>query len=121
MLNAVRDVCGNESEYCKRVVQIGLEEKNTTLIIHAIEQIQPRKKSTLPEVTFEFDVNKPPFPQALSIFAEVSKGKITPDTGKLLIETLAMTLQIEEGSELRDQFKDMLAMIDELKAQSETN
>ena len=118
ILNAIRETCGNENEYAKKVVLIGLEEKNSTLLTHAIEQIQPKRKSELPEVKFTFDPDGPPFPQALAIFHEVSKGNIAPDTGKLLIETLALTLQIEEGSELRDKFKDMLAMIDELKAKS---
>ncbi len=82
ILNAIREEFGSEQEYAKQVVRIGVEEKNSTLITHVIEQIQPKNRPTLPPVNFTFDPKDSPVKQALNIFQACSTGRYTTRYGK---------------------------------------
>lgn len=112
MLNAIRAKYGSEEQYAEKVIEIGIEEKNCTLITHALEQIQPKHKSTLPPVNFTFNPDDSPVKQALHIFQACSKGDIPPDTAKTLVDTLGVICGINEHTDMKDEFEMIKGMID---------
>ena len=111
ILNAIREEFGSEQEYAKQVVRIGVEEKNSTLITHVIEQIQPKNRPTLPTVKFTFDPKDSPVKQALNVFQACSKGDIPPDTAKVLVDTIGVICSIDEHSDMKEEFEMIKGMV----------
>lgn len=109
MLDAIRNVCGTEDEFLKKVVSIGLGDKdnapNPTLLTLALNRIEPPLKPVSPMINFTFDANAKPHEQALQIIIESSKGNIPPDVAKMFVESISSMLRIQEVTDLEDRIK----------------
>ena len=121
LLDTIMDMYGDEQKFCKKVVEIGMEERNVPLLLYVMNSINPLPKSVLPPVIFEFDQNARPVDQAMSVFAAISRGIIPPDLGRLIIDTLSHVLNIEEQTDLREEFEKLKSMVKNATAQNISN
>lgn len=111
MLDAIRAETGSEHEFLREVVKIGLGgdsgDPNPTLLGLVISRIEPPLKSTSPLVEFDFDKDLSVHEQAAQIITAMSKGKIAPDVGQMLISSISSMLKIQEVTDIEDRLKAM--------------
>jgi len=123
MLEAIRDVCGNEQDFLKQVVSIGLggwtqpeqnkedqaepvfQNPNPMLLNMVLSRIEPPLKSVSPMVEFEFDIKGKPHEQALQVIDAMSKGKIPSDIGQILVASISSMLNIQEKTDFEERLK----------------
>tara|TARA_R110002020_G_scaffold467655_1_gene691374 strand:+ start:10729 stop:11172 length:444 start_codon:yes stop_codon:yes gene_type:complete len=111
MLEAIRSVCGNEEEFLKKVVTVGLGDiendaaPNPALITLVLNRIEPPLKAISPMVKFELDPNGKPHESALQILTAISKGELAADVGNMLITSITSMLKIQEVTDLEDRIK----------------
>lgn len=125
MLEAIRSVCKNESEFLEGVVKIGLggavdigvdedgnqmtefRPANPMLLSLVINRIEPPLKSVLPMVKFNFTKNAKPHIQAAEVMVAVSDGELTPDVGHMFVQSIKAMIDIEEGTALKDRIAEI--------------
>ena len=111
MLEAIRDVCGDEQEFLKQVVTIGLGDTNNeispnpTLLTLVLGRIEPPLKSVSPMVEFDFDVNAKPHEQGNQILKAVGDGQLAPDIGQMFIGSIKSMIDIEEYTDLKERIE----------------
>ena len=128
MLEAIKSVCGDEKDFLKQVVAIGLggwtqpeqtkEQKendeqpesifqnpNPMLLNMVLNRIEPPLKSVSPMVTFEFDVKGKPHEQALQVLDAMSKGDLPSDIGQLFVTSISSMLNIQEKTDFEERLK----------------
>lgn len=124
MLEAIRDVCGTEQDFLKKVVVVGLggwtqpEQKededpvepvfqnpNPALLTLVLNRIEPPLKAIAPMVDFNFDANAKPHNQANQILKAISSGKIPPDIGQMFIQSIKSMIDIEEYTSLKERIE----------------
>ena len=128
MLEAIKSVCGNEQDFLKQVVTIGLggwtqpeqteEQKeneeqpesifqnpNPMLLNMVLNRIEPPLKAISPMVEFDFDANDKPHVKADKILQAVSEGKIPPDIGQMFVSSIKSMIDIEEYTDLKERIE----------------
>lgn len=124
MLEAIRSVCGNEQDFLKQVVSIGLggwtqpEQKededsvepvfqnpNPMLLNMVLNRIEPPLKSVAPMVKFKFNAKGKPHEQALQVLDAMAKGEIPSDVGGLFITSISSMLNIQEKTDFEERLK----------------
>lgn len=117
MLEAIRDVCGSEHEFLKKVVDIGLGDTkseiapNPTLLTLALNRIEPPVKAISPMVEFEFNKDLKPHEQAAQVLLAVSNGQIPPDIGQMFIGSIKSMIDIEEYTDLKERIEKLEAAL----------
>tara|TARA_R110002020_G_scaffold467302_1_gene690757 strand:- start:1174 stop:1614 length:441 start_codon:yes stop_codon:yes gene_type:complete len=117
MLEAIRDVCGSEHDFLKKVVDIGLGDPkleiapNPTLLTLALNRIEPPVKAIAPMVEFEFNKDLKPHEQAGQVLLAVSSGQIPPDIGQMFIGSIKSMIDIEEYTDLKDRIERLEAAL----------
>lgn len=111
MLEAIRDVCKDEQEFLKKVVTIGLGDPtlelapNPTLLTLVINRIEPPLKAIAPMVEFDFDPSLSPHEKADQILSAISDGKLAPDIGQMIINSITSMLKIQEVTDIDERLK----------------
>ena len=125
MLDAIRDVCKDEKEFFKQVVVIGLggwtqpekegedddvvdpvfQNPNPMLINMVLNRIEPPLKAIAPMVEFDFDVTLSPHEKADQILVAISDGKLAPDIGQMIINSIQSMLKIQEVTDIDERLK----------------
>ena len=120
MLEAIKSVCGDEQDFLKQVVSIGLggwtqpEQKqdeepeepvfqnpNPMLLNMVLNRIEPPLKAIAPMVEFNFDINAKPHEQANQILKAVANSQIAPDIGQMFVGSIKSMIDIEEYTDLK--------------------
>ena len=120
MLEAIREVCGDEQEFLKQVVSIGLggvtkisaddadeeeheyKQPNVMLLNMVLNRIEPPLKAISPMVEFDFNPNSKPHEQADQILNAVANSQIAPDIGQMFIGSIKSMIDIEEYTDLKE-------------------
>lgn len=107
MLDAIRDVCGNEQDFLKQVVAIGLGDgkeslPNPALLTLVLNRIEPPLKAIAPLVDFEFKADDKPHKQAADVLNAMASGKIPSDIGNVFIQSIKSMIDIEEYTDLKE-------------------
>lgn len=123
MLDAIKEVCKDEHEFLKKIVEIGLggmtvvgkdddgneeleyRHPNTVLLNLVINRIEPPLKATSPKIDFDFDETLKPYQQAAQVLKAVSSGDIPPDIGSVFIQSIKAMIDIEEYTNLKDRIE----------------
>jgi hypothetical protein len=124
MLDAIRLVCGDESDFLQQVVTIGIggwtqpEQKedeeptepvfqnpNPMLLNMVLNRIEPPLKSVSPMVEFEFDITAKPYEQATQVLNAMAQGKIPSDIGQLFVTSISSMLNIQEKTDFEERLK----------------
>ena len=111
MLEAIRAVCGDEQEFLKQVVTIGLGDAvneiapNPTLLTLVLNRIEPPLKSVTPTFEFDFDPEADLHKQAKQVLDAMAKGKIPSDVGQLFITSISSMLNIQEKTDFEERLK----------------
>lgn len=124
MLEAIRSVCGDEEEFLKQVVTIGLggwtqpEQKedeepeepvfqnpNPVLLTLILNRIEPPLKSVSPMVEFKFSSKAKPHEQTDQLLKAMAKGQLAPDVGQMFISSIKSKVDIEEGTDLKERIE----------------
>ncbi len=111
MLEAIKSVCGDEQEFLKQVVTIGLGDAlnelapNPALLTLVINRIEPPLKAISPMVNFEFNHKSKPHEQANQILQAVSDSQIAPDIGQMFISSIKSMIDIEEYTDLKERIE----------------
>ena len=111
MLEAIREVCGDEQEFLKQVVTIGLGDldleiaPNPTLLTLVLNRIEPPLKSIAPLYKFEFDENASEHVKANQVLKAMADGKIPSDIGGMFINSIQAMLKIQEVTDIDDRLK----------------
>jgi hypothetical protein len=135
MLEAIKSVCGNEQDFLKKVVIIGLggwtqpeqteEQKqdeeqpepvfqnpNPVLLTLVMNRIEPPLKSISPMVNFDFDPDAKPHEQASQVLQAVANSQIAPDIGQMFVSSIKSMIDIEEYTDLKDRIEKLEAALD---------
>jgi len=118
MLEAIKSVCGDEQEFLKSVVTIGLGDVNNelapnpALLTLVINRIEPPLKAISPMVNFEFNHKAKPHEQANQILQAVSDSQIAPDIGQMFIASIKSMIDIEEYTDLKERIEKLEKVID---------
>lgn len=126
MLEAIKSVCGDEQDFLKQVVAIGLggwtqpEQKedeepqepvfqnpNPMLLNMVLNRIEPPLKAISPMVEFDFNPNAKPHEQAGDIMNAVAEGKIPPDIGQMFVSSIKAMIDIEEYTDLKERIENI--------------
>ena len=111
MLEAISAVCGDEQEFLRKVVSIGLGDKvndvapNPTLLTLVLNRIEPPFKAVAPMVEFEFNKDLKPHEQAAQVLQAVSNSEIAPDIGQMFIGSIKAMIDIEEFTDLKERIE----------------
>jgi hypothetical protein len=111
MLEAIRSVCGNEQDFLKQVVTIGLGDAvneiapNPTLLTLVLNRIEPPLKAISPMVNFEFNPKAKPHEQANQILQAVADSQIAPDIGQMFVASIKSMIDIEEYTDLKERIE----------------
>lgn len=111
MLEAIRSVCGTEQDFLKKVIKIGLGDPlvelapNPTLLTLVLGRIEPPLKSVSPMVEFEFDTTLSPHEKADQILTAIADGKLAPDIGQMIINSIQAMLKIQEITDIDERLK----------------
>ena len=120
MLDAIRDVCGNENDFLKQVVVIGLggwtkpddedaepvfQQPNPALLSLALSRIEPPLKPVSPSMPFKFNARGKPHKQAVDIIVAMSNAELPVDIGVNLIASIQSMLKIQEVTDFEDRIK----------------
>ena len=129
MLEAIKSVCGDEKDFLKQVVTIGLggwtqpeqteEQKendeqpeepvfqnpNPMLLNMVLNRIEPPLKSVSPMVKFKFDIKGKPHEQALQVLDAMAKGDLPSDIGQLFVTSISSMLNIQEKTDFEERLK----------------
>ncbi len=128
MLDAIREVCGDEKEFLRQVVEVGLggavktgpdeddveyRQANPMLLNMVLNRIEPPLKSVSPLVEFSFNKNAKPYEQALQVLEAVSSGKIPADIGSVFVTSISSMLNIQEKTDFEERLKAMEDQVDQ--------
>lgn len=122
MLDAIRSVCGDEQDFLKQVVVIGMggitkvsgpdedeefeyKQPNPMLLNMVLNRIEPPLKSVSPMVKFKFDINGKPHEQALQVLDAMAKGELPSDIGQLFVTSISSMLNIQEKTDFEERLK----------------
>ena len=126
MLEAIKSVCGDEKDFLKQVVTIGLggwtqpekkeddeeeqpepvfQNPNPMLLNMVLNRIEPPLKSVAPMVKFAFDINGKPHEQALQVLDAMAKGNLPSDIGQLFVTSISSMLNIQEKTDFEERLK----------------
>jgi len=124
MLDAIRSVCGNEEDFLKQVVSIGLggwtkpepkegeepvepifQTPNPVLLTLILNRIEPPLKSVSPNVEFKFRKGAKPHEQACDVMSAIAKGNIPSDIGGMFITSIQSMLKIQELTDFEERLK----------------
>ena len=129
MLEAIRDVCGNEQEFLRQVVAIGMggvtkisaddadeeefeyKQPNIMLLNLVINRIEPPLKAVSPMVEFKFRKGAKPHEQAEDIMVAVSEGIVPPDVGQMFVSSIKSMIDIEEYTALKERIEKLEAVL----------
>jgi hypothetical protein len=117
MLEAIRSVCGNEQDFLKQVVTIGLGDAvneiapNPTLLTLVLNRIEPPLKAISPMVEFDFNPNAKPHEQANQILQAVAASQIAPDIGQMFVASIKSMIEIEEYTDLKERIEKLEEMV----------
>ena len=130
MLDAIKSVCGNEQDFLKQVVVIGLggwtqpEQKedeepqepifqnpNPMLLNMVLNRIEPPLKAISPMVEFDFNPNAKPHEQANQILQAVADSQIAPDIGQMFVASIKSMIDIEEYTDLKERIEKLEAAL----------
>lgn len=130
MLEAIKAVCGDEQNFLKQVVTIGLggwtqpEQKededpqdpvfqnpNPVLLTLVMNRIEPPLKSISPMVNFDFDPNAKPHEQANQVLQAVANSQIAPDIGQMFVSSIKSMIDIEEYTDLKSRIEKLEAAL----------
>ena len=109
MLDAVREVCGSESEFSQKLVTLAVGTGNPVLLGQVFDRIQPKDRATYPDTKFTYDKTAPLTDQVTQIIEEVSKGKLAPDVGKMMVDAISTAMKIEEFTVIKEDFYKFIA------------
>ncbi len=124
MLEAIKSVCGDEQEFLKQVVSIGLggwtqpdqkedeeaqdpvfQNPNPMLLNMVLNRIEPPLKVISPMVEFDFNSSDKPHVKADKVLQAVSDGKIPPDIGQIFVSSIKSMIDIEEYTDLKERIE----------------
>lgn len=117
MLEAIREVCGDEQEFLRKVVAIGLGDPksdlapNPTLLTIVLNRIEPPLKAVSPKVSFEFNSKLKPHEQANQVLDAVADGRLAPDIGQMFIASIKSMVDIEEYTDLKERIEKLEAAL----------
>lgn len=118
MIEAIRDVCGSEEEFLRKVVEgaIGDSEEqipiNVQLMTLVVQRMEPPLKPSSELVTFTFLKNKSLTERALSIIKSIAAGNMPADVGQMIIGMIKDMIAIEESTELKERIEKLEALAD---------
>lgn len=125
MLDAIKKVCKNESEFYEKLVSIGVgglvvvevdaegnetkeyKHPNVKLLSMVLDRIEPSLKPISPLVNFKFPKKSPPHIQAASVLDAVANGLIPSDIGNNFINGISSMLKIQEVTDFNERLKKM--------------
>ena len=110
MLEAIKATCGDEQEFLRRVITLGLGDgkdlpANPALLALVINRIEPPLKAISPMVEFDFNPNSKPHEQANQILNAVANSQIAPDIGQMFVSSIKSMIDIEEYTDLKDRIE----------------
>lgn len=114
MLAAIEEETGgDEKEFFKKVLRIGLGDKDNPpvpmLLSEAMKRIQPPLKPTGEKIHLDIKSDATHYEKFQAIFEAVTSGSVTVDHGQILISMVKDSITIQESTELLDR----LAAIEE--------
>jgi hypothetical protein len=123
MLNAIeKKFPGGTQEFCEHLLEVGLSggpegSAVPVLLNECLKRVEPPLKQT--GVTIELDIKEGAThaEKAETIFAAVSAGSITIESGQMLIGMIKDTLQIVESTEIIERFEQMEQVLQQLLRQ----
>ncbi len=123
MLEAIKSVCGDEQEFLRQVVTIGMggvtkisaddaeeeefeyKQPNVMLLNLILNRIEPPLKAISPMVDFDFNPNAKPHEQANQILKAVANSQIAPDIGQMFVASIKSMIDIEEFTSLKERIE----------------
>lgn len=116
MLEAIKATCGDEQEFLRRVITLGLGDgkdlpANPALLALVINRIEPPLKAISPMVEFDFNPNSKPHEQANQILNAVANSQIAPDIGQMFVSSIKSMIDIEEYTDLKERIEKIEAAL----------
>jgi len=105
-LEALEKAGYSEDELIEKLVQLAFDG-DSMAVKEVFIRLHPTKKPQYETVEFEYDKNDSPAEKAGKVLKAVSDGLISPDIGKLLIDSISNVVKIEEVTELKNKVENL--------------
>ena len=90
----------SEKQFYERVVDAAMSENGNNMLREVLMRFCPAPKPSAQAITFDFPADGTPVQKIDSIISGVANGSIPADLGKLVVDMVKASLDVEELTEL---------------------
>ena len=98
----------------EKIVQAAMIDGDVTMLKEIMTRFCPPSKPSAQEITFEFPESGTPVKKIDSVILGVSNGEIPADIGKLVVDMIKTSLDVEETTELAQRLEKLETMISQM-------
>lgn len=111
LLEALQGAGYDEQKFYEHVVNVAIGDGDTVILKEILTRFCPASKPSAQEIHFNFPANGTPVQKIDSVITGVADGEIPADIGKLVVDMIKTSLDVEEITELAQRLEKLEEMI----------
>lgn len=111
LLEALEGAGYSEQQFYEYIVNVAMNDGDTVILKEILTRFCPASKPSAQEINFEFPKDGTPVQKIDSVITGVANGEIPADLGKLVVDMIKTSLDVEEITELAQRLEKLEEMI----------
>ena len=111
LLEALEGAGFSEQKFYEHIVNVAMNDGDTVILKEVLTRFCPASKPSAQEIHFEFPKDGTPVQKIDSVITGVADGEIPADLGKLVVDMIKTSLDVEEITELAQRLEKLEEMI----------